>query len=362
MTLADYGWHDALASIFAPHAAAGLEPARVVCELRRNFYAVQTEAGEVLAECGGGFFHVARKPDQFPVVGDWVAVRRRPGEARADLHAVLPRRTKFSRRASGSEEIEQIVAANVDTVFLVSGLDRNFNPKRIQRFLVAARESGADAVVVLNKADLCEDSALVRREIEALVPGVPVEITSAETRKGLKALGATYAKPGRTLAFVGSSGVGKSSLINAILRDDEALPTGEVREKDSKGRHTTTRRELVLAPSGALLIDTPGMRELQLWGEGEEGLEEAFADIAALALRCRFTDCGHTGEPGCAVQAAVNDGTLSPLRLDQYRKLKGEKAARAKAQRKPSALASKPSWKKKTEGSQPFRHREHRDE
>src|SRR4051812_39028583 len=226
MTLADYGWNEALASTFAPHAAAGLEPARVVCELRRNFYAVQTDSGEVLAGCGGGFFHVAREPDQFPAVGDWVAVRRRPGEERADLHAVLPRRTKFSRRASGSEEIEQIVAANIDTVFLVSGLDRNFNPKRIQRFLVAARESGAEAVVILNKADLCEDTEAVRREIETLVPGVPVVITSAETRKGLKALTAVYAKPGRTLAFVGSSGVGKSSLINALLRDDEALPTG----------------------------------------------------------------------------------------------------------------------------------------
>jgi ribosome biogenesis GTPase / thiamine phosphate phosphatase len=306
MTLADYGWNEALAHTFAPHAAAGLEPARVVCELRRNFYAVQTDSGEVLAECGGGFFHIARAPEQFPVVGDWVAVRRRAGEQRADLHAVLPRHTKFSRRASGSEEIEQIVAANIDTVFLVSGLDRNFNPKRIQRFLVAAKESGAEAVVILNKADVCADTDAVRREIEQLVPGVPVLVTSAETRKGLKALTATYAKSGRTLAFVGSSGVGKSSLINALLRDDEALPTGEVREKDSKGRHTTTRRELVITPSGALVIDTPGMRELQLWGI-EDGIEEAFADIKALALRCRFTDCGHTNEPGCAVRVALGN-------------------------------------------------------
>src|SRR5688572_12621274 len=233
MTLAAYGWNAALADIFAPHAAAGLEPARVVCELRRNFYAVQTEEGELLAECGGSFFHVAREPDQFPAVGDWVAVRRRPGETRADLHAVLPRRTKFSRRASGSEEIEQIVAANIDTVFLVSGLDRNFNPKRIQRFLVAAKESGAEAVILLNKSDVCADTTAVQREVEALVPGVPVHITSTITRKGLKALAATYAQRGRTLAFVGSSGVGKSSLINALVRDD-ALPTAEVREKDSK--------------------------------------------------------------------------------------------------------------------------------
>jgi ribosome biogenesis GTPase len=360
MTLADYGWTEALALAFAPHAAAGLEPARVVCELRRNFYAVQTEDGEVLAECGGGFFHVAKKPDQFPAVGDWVAVKRRAGEPRADLHVVLPRTTKFSRRASGSEEIEQIVAANIDTVFLVSGLDQNFNPKRIQRFLVAAKESGAEAVVILNKSDVCDDADDVRKEIAELVPGVPIHVTSAVTRKGLKALGAKYVQPGKTLAFIGSSGVGKSSLINALVKDD-ALPTGEVREKDSKGRHTTTRRELVITPSGALVIDTPGMRELQLWGV-EDGVEDAFADIKALTLRCRFSDCGHTNEPGCAVQAALKSGELSAQRFESYRKLKAEKAASVPAKKKPSALASKPGWARKSEGAKPFRHRFHEED
>jgi ribosome biogenesis GTPase len=358
MTLADLGWTDEHVRAFAPHAAAGLEPARVVCELRRKFYAVHTASGEVLAECGGGFFHHAREPDQFPAVGDWVAVRLRAGEARADVHAVLPRRTKFSRRASGSEEIEQIVAANIDTVFLVSGLDRNFNPKRIQRFLVAAKESGAEAVIVLNKSDVCSDAEAVQHEVEQLVPGVPVLITSTETRKGLKALTTTYAQRGRTLAFIGSSGVGKSSLINALLRDSEALPTGEVREKDSKGRHTTTRRELVLTPSGALVIDTPGMRELQLWGI-EDGVDDAFADIKQLALRCRFTDCGHTNEPGCAVRTALASGELLAQRFEQYQKLKGEKAASKPVPRKPSALASKPGWKKKSEGQQAYRYRQH---
>ena len=361
MTLVELGWHDALTQAFASHAVAGLEPARVVCELRRNFYAVHTADGEVLGECGGGFFHVAKKAEQFPAVGDWVAVRRRPGEARADIHAVLPRRTKFSRRASGSEEIEQIVAANIDTVFLVSGLDQNFNPKRIQRFLVAAKESGAEAVIVLNKADVCDDAEAVRKEIEVLVPGVPVLITSTETRKGMKALAATYGMAGRTLAFIGSSGVGKSSLINLLVKDPEALPTGEVREKDSKGRHTTTRRELVQTPMGALVIDTPGMRELQLWGI-EEGVEDTFADIAAFAARCKFGNCGHTNEPGCAVRAALAAGELQAQRFESYLKLKGEKAASVPARKKPSALASKPGWRNKTQGQTPFRHRHHVEE
>jgi ribosome biogenesis GTPase len=360
MTLADYGWNDALAHTFAPHAAAGQEPARVVCELRRKFYAVQTESGEVLAECTGGFFHGARVADQFPAVGDWVAVRLRPGERRADLHAVLPRRSKFSRRAAGSEQIEQIVAANIDTVFLVSGLDQNFNPKRIQRFLVAAKDSGAEAVVVLNKSDLRPDAEAVRKEVQALIPGVPVHITSTTTRKGLKALTELYAQRGRTLAFIGSSGVGKSSLINALVRNDD-LPIGDVREKDSKGRHTTTRRELVLSPSGALVIDTPGMRELQLWGV-DEGVEQAFPDIAAIAARCRFTNCGHTNEPGCAITAAVASGELDPERLGSYRKLSAERAARMPVDRRSGALASKPSWKKKGEGDKPFRHGQYREE
>ncbi len=356
MTLTDLGWTDEFARHFKPYSQQGLEPARVVCELRRNFYAVQTVSAEVLAECGGGFFHHARKPDQFPAIGDWVAVRVRAGEQRADIHAVLPRTTKFSRRAAGSEEIEQIVAANVDTVFLVSGLDCNLNPKRIQRFLVAAKESGAAAVIILNKADLCPDPESVRREVETLVPGVPVVVTSSATRKGLKALTTTYALPGRTLAFIGSSGVGKSSLINALVRDAD-LPTSEVREKDSKGRHTTTRREMIVMPSGALVIDTPGMRELQFW-RVEGGVEDAFADITLLAKSCRFSNCGHSNEPGCAVRDAIASGVLPQARFDAYKKLKVEQLARLPAQRRPGALAHKPGWKRKNEGEKPFRQRD----
>jgi ribosome biogenesis GTPase len=348
MSLPEFGWNDPWKTLFAPHAAAGLEPARVVCELRRKFYAVQTADGEKLGECVGRFFHETALTSDFPAVGDWVAVRPRTDGTRVDIHAVLPRRTKFSRRAAGEQDIEQVVAANVDTVLLLSGLDRNYNPARIQRFVVAARESGAEPVVVLNKADLHPDPAAVRAEIERLVPGVPVFVTSTKTRLGLKALAAAYAQPGSTLALIGSSGVGKSTLINRLVRDD-ALPTGEVREKDSKGRHTTTRRELVLTPSGALLIDTPGMRELQLW-DAAEGVEEAFADVASLALRCRFGNCRHETEPGCAVRAALESGELPPERWTSYRKLRATEAAEERRRDKAAEARSRAEWKKIHEG------------
>lgn len=345
MTLADLGWDDRWATVFASHAAAGLEPARVVCELRRKFYAVQLADGEALAECAAGYFHEAREVDQFPAVGDWVAVARREEGARVDLRAVLPRRSKFSRRAAGTEAIEQIVAANVDVVVLVGGLDRGVNPQRLQRFLVAARSSGAVPVIVLNKADAANDPEGEAERVRALVPGVDVFVTSARTRRGLKAFLTAWANGGpRTLSFIGSSGVGKSSLINALLRE-QAMPTAEVREKDGKGRHTTTRRELVAGPMGLLLIDTPGMRELQLW-EFEEGLEQAFADIIELAARCRFGRCSHETEAGCAVRAALTDGSLSRERWASYGKLRAEQAAAEPRLRKPAALASKPGWRR----------------
>ena len=348
MSLDALGWNEHWQSAFAPHAEAGLEPARVVCELRRKFYAVQTASGEVLGECVGRFFHRTATTALFPAVGDWVAVKLRSDQTRADIHAVLPRRTQFSRRAAGEQDIEQIVAANIDTVFLVSGLDLNHNPARIQRFLVAARESGAAPVIVLNKADLHPDPAAVQAEIEKLVPGVPVIVTSMETRRGLKALTA-YARKGQTLALIGSSGVGKSTLINALARDD-ALPTGEVREKDSKGRHTTTRRELVSTPAGAMVIDTPGMRELQLW-DAEMGVDEAFPDITALALRCRFGNCGHSNEPGCAVRAAREGGELAGDRWASYHKLKAEQAAETRKHDKTAAASTQAHWKKVNTGT-----------
>lgn len=345
MTLADLGWDDRWATDFAPYAAQGLEPARVVCELRRKFYAVQLADGEVLAECAAGYFHEAREVEQFPAVGDWVAVARREEGGRVDLRAVLSRRTKFSRRAAGTEAIEQIVAANVDRVLLIGSIDRGVNPQRLQRFLVAAQSSGAVPAVVLNKADAAADPEHEAEAVRSLVPGVEVFVTSARTRRGLKALLAALGSgEPRTVAFIGSSGVGKSSLINALVRE-QALPTADVRDKDGKGRHTTTRRELVAGPGGLLFIDTPGMRELQLW-DFEAGLEQAFADIMELATRCRFSRCAHDTEAGCAVQAALATGALTAERWVSYRKLRAEQAAARPKERKPGALASKPGWRR----------------
>ena len=357
--LDSYGWDAGWSAVFAGHASAGLEPARVVVELRRHFYGVQLSSGEVLGVLTGKFHHAAdREAQAYPAVGDWVAVQLSANGRRAQIHAVLPRRTCFSRQAAGMAQVEQIVAANIDTVFLVSGLDANYNEKRIQRFFVAARDSGAEPVIVLNKCDLCDDPEAVRAEIQLLVPGVPVAITSTYTRKGLKALGETYARPGRTLAFVGSSGAGKSTLINRLLKDAGALATAKVREKDSRGRHTTTRRELVQTPGGALVIDTPGMREFQLW-DAKEAVEEAYPDIQGLAADCRFASCRHHDEPGCAVRAGLKKGRLPESRLESYHKLKAEQEAKAPKPRKPGVQANAPGWRNRSAGTQPFRHRDY---
>ncbi len=316
--LAALGWSPSRAEEFIPHAAAGCVPARVAAQ-HRGGYVVYSGSGERPAEVAGQLRHASLGSADLPAVGDWVAVRDAPDADAATIHALLPRRTVFSRKAAG-EAVEQVLAANVDVVFLVSALDGDLNPRRIERYLGLAWGSGAAPVIVLNKADLCPDIPSAVDRVAAVAPGVAIHVVSALSGTGLEALGDAFLSS-RTVALLGSSGVGKSSLIN-LLVGREAQRIHDVRG-DGKGRHTTTRRELILRPEGGLVIDTPGMRELRLW-EGGEGVPAAFAEVEDFAARCRFTDCSHDAEPSCAVLDAVADGTLAPERLASYRKLRGE--------------------------------------
>ncbi len=316
MTLDELGWNTSFAQAFAPYAAEGLRPARVTLQLK-GYYEVTLDSGARLGECSGRFLHdAAGSSAALPAIGDWAAVAPLPNEdTRAIIHALLPRRTKFSRKAAGGDDIEQVIATNVDTVFLVSSLDANYNLQRIERYLAAAWASGAQPVVLLNKADLCDEPMARKHEIEAFAPGVPVLILSAQTRRGLKAL-APWLKPGSTVALLGSSGVGKSTLINRFVGEKLQF-TQAVREGDGKGLHTTTQRELIVAPDGFILIDTPGMRELQPW-DATAAIDAVFADVVAFTTRCKFRDCSHAVEPGCAVQAGLADGSLDAQRWQNY--------------------------------------------
>ncbi len=309
-----FGWSSAWKDAFLVANEANGVPARIIRE-HRGVYSLVSEASETLAEVSGRFRHRAQTRQDFPAVGDWVVSEQPDRSSRAVIHSVLPRRSAFVRRWAGTKSEEQVVAANVDTVFLVSGLDHDFNPRRIERYLTLAYESGAHPVIVLNKADLHGDPEHARQQVQAVAYGVPILLVSAATHVGLDALRATLA-PGTTGALLGSSGVGKSTLVNALL-GQEALRTAAVREDDSRGRHTTTHRELISLPGGAMLIDTPGMRELQLIGN-DTSLAQSFDEIAELAGQCRFRDCSHTGEPGCAVQAALADVRLDKARYESY--------------------------------------------
>lgn len=319
MQLGDLGWSPQLQSEFEQYAAQGFVAGRVAIE-HRGAYVLYTEAGELWAELSGRLVHEALGRADLPAVGDWVAARARPEEGRATIHAILPRRTRFSRKVAWVETEEQVLAANVDSVFLVSGLDRDFNLRRLERYLTMAWESGAEPVIVLSKSDLCPDAEERAQEAEAIAFGVPVLLTSSVTGRGLDELRRFFAG-NRTGALLGSSGVGKSTLINRLY-GAALLETREIR-RDGRGRHTTSRRQLVLLPGGGLLLDTPGMRELQLW-DGGSGIEETFEDIATLAERCRFRDCRHETEPQCAVLGALDEGGLDPARLQSYRKLQRE--------------------------------------
>jgi ribosome biogenesis GTPase len=292
-----------------------------VAAVYAGLYRLYAASGELLAETSGRLRHEACGAHDLPAVGDWVAAREPAGEGRSRIEAVLPRRSCLSRKAAGTATEEQVVATNLDTVFVVGGLDGDHNPRRLERALVLVWESGAEPVLVLSKADLVADAAPQRREAEALASGVPVHVVSGRSGAGLEAL-RPYLGRGRTVAFLGSSGVGKSTLINWLL-GREAQRTAPVRGGDDRGRHTTTRRELLLLPGGGAVVDTPGLREMAIWGSGERR-EGAFAEILDLARACRFRDCRHRGEPGCAVAQALVEGRLDAARLTGYHKLMAE--------------------------------------
>jgi ribosome biogenesis GTPase len=338
MRLNELGWDHQFAQQFSEHAVrANLQPARVAIEFNHN-YRVYVDDGELDATVTGRLKHRAGSRAELPAVGDWVALRKRPDDARGAIVAVLPRRSWFSRRMAGQVTDEQVVAANVDVIFIVMGLDGDFSLRRLERYLLLAHESGATPVIVLTKPDLAPDVPARVADVTALAGDVPVHVVSPRHSQGVD-LVAAYLAPGRTGALLGSSGVGKSTIINRLVGED-VRKTREVRESDSRGRHTTIHRELVKLPSGGLIIDTPGMRELQLW-DVNEAVRETFDDITALAPGCHFTDCRHRDEPRCAVKAAVEEGRLAADRLDSYLKLQDELSALAKQQDERALLERK---------------------
>ncbi len=351
-TLEDLGWDEAWAAAFMPFDAASRRPARVSAAHRDAWVVALPGAGDRDAVIAGRLRNDALGPADLPAVGDWVAVApgAGTGSGPAVISAVLPRRSVFGRsngdasRRDGARSVdEQVLAANVDVAFVVTGLDGDFNLRRLERYLAVAWSGGTTPVILLNKADLAADPAGYRLAAEAVAPGVEVRPISALTGDGVADLVVDHLAPGRTAVVLGSSGAGKSTLVNMLL-GREHLRTAAVREDDARGRHTTTHRELVRLPGGALLIDTPGIRSLGVAGAAD-GMDAAFADIAELAEGCRFRDCRHDGEPGCAVTAAVADGTLDPRRFQSHRKLEREAAHHARAADPLLRAAERSRWK-----------------
>lgn len=344
MSLFDYGWNESWDAKLKEIGRGGGSAARVVAE-HRELYRVHTGSEEIPARISGRLRHEALCHADLPAVGDWVVIERADTGDEARIRAILPRASVFSRKAPGETTDEQIVGANVDTVWIVSPLDAERNATRIERYLTLVWESGAAPAVVLTKSDLSDAPGEVVADLDQRLIAVPIYAVSAQDGDGLSGLD-QYLTRGATVALLGPSGAGKSTLINK-LAGKEVMRTAEVREIDGKGRHTTTHRQLVHLPTGGLLLDTPGMRELQLWS-GEAGLEHSFADIGELASHCRFGDCSHDSEPGCAVRAALESGDLLPERLESFRKLEKEIAYLERRQDLRADLEERQRWKEIT--------------
>ena len=338
--LESLGWNARLSSLYEPFATDEVIAGRVSIQ-HRGAYDVLTELGELRCEVPRRLVYEAVTTAELPVVGDWVVVAPRPDDSSGTITAVLPRHTKFSRKTAWQAAEEQVLAANVDVAFLVTSLNEDLNLRRLERYLILAWESGARPVVVLTKADLHPAPELAVAEVATIAGGVPIQVISSLTGDGLDEVRAMLG-PGSTAVLLGSSGVGKSTLVNT-LAGEELLATQELRS-DGKGRHTTTHRELVQLPTGGLVIDTPGIRELQLW-VADEGIDEAFEDITELFTRCRFSDCAHDREPGCAVHAALDDGTLTAERWDSYLKLQRELEHLDRKLDKRAASEARKRWK-----------------
>ena len=336
--LAAYGW----SSYFAQHLGEdGCVPARVVSEQRGQYWAV-TLSGELPVELSGRFRFEAAAPSELPAVGDWLAVRLSPDNRMGLAIRVLPRRSVIARGAAGRTTQEQVLAANVDTAFLVTTADRDFNPRRMERYLSMIWSGGAQPVVLLNKIDLCPDHSGLTAQIRLAFPGVEVHALSALYQRGLDSLG-TYLEPSRTVVMLGSSGVGKSTLLNRLV-GHTLQRLGEVRATDQRGRHTTSARQMFLLTSGGLLIDTPGLRELRLW-DAAPGLSRTFADIGVLSARCRFRDCRHLDEPECAVLEALHGGALDRSHYDNYIKLLKEQDYQNRRENPAVNSRTKKRWK-----------------
>lgn len=344
MDLVDLGWNACLELTFGLKEYSGLTPARIAREDRRR-YLLLCSQGEVESECSGKLRHEAPDRGALPAVGDWVAARMHGGERRATIVSVVPRRTHFSRKVVGGRTEQQVVAANIDIVFVVCALDggRNFNLRRLERYLTLAQRSGARPVIVLNKADTCADVRSRIREAGTVAGGIPIHASSALRGEGIDAL-EKYISRGKTAVLLGSSGVGKSALVNRLLGTSRQA-VGRVREDDKRGRHTTTRRELILLPGGGVVIDTPGVRELQLWAD-EGTASGAFDDIEQFAAECRFRDCRHEREPGCAVRRAVAEGVFDLARLENYLQFRNELESLARRRDDRFQREEKARWRK----------------